>query len=297
MPNNLNTDRECRHRTRGGKMLHQVRKKEQAIIDEADQNFPDNLAVGETPVRDKVSKKTIFKFIIFGVIIVALLGYLAWDIIADGPLTQLLSNRDRLVEIMNSLGIWAPLFYILLQVVQIVVAPIPGQIVGGVGGFLFGYWGILWTTIGSTIGFWLVFVIARKFGRPLLEKIFKKSAVDKFDFIINAKGAALIIFAIFLLPGFPDDIVCYIAGLTKLSLKKLMVIAILGRFPTIVVINFIGAGLGENNIGMVAAASVIGVIILGIFTWKREAIIKLMKGNDTKQEDKTSPKITPKEKS
>lgn len=238
----------------------------------------------DSPLRNKISARTIIKFVIIGLLVVALLGYLAWDVIAKGPLMQLLSNRDQLVDMMERLGLWAPLVYIVLQVVQIVVAPIPGQIVGGVGGFLFGYWGILWTTIGSIFGFWLVFMIARKFGRPLLEKIFKKSAIDKFDFIINAKGAALIIFAIFLLPGFPDDIVCYIAGLTKLSMKKLMVIAILGRFPTIVVTNFIGAGLGENNIGLVAAASIIGVIFLGIFTWKREAIIRIMKG-----EKKTPP--------
>lgn len=245
-----------------------------------------------SPVRSEISKRTIIKFVIFGVLIIALLGYLTWDVIAKGPLMQLLSNRDQLVHLMERTGFFAPLIYILLQILQTVVAPIPGQIVGGVGGFLFGHWGILWTAIGSFIGFFLVFLIARKFGRPLLEKIFKKSAVDKFDFIINAKGASLILFAIFLLPGFPDDIVCYIAGLTKLSLKKLMAIAILGRLPTIVVTNFIGAGLGENNIGMVAAASIIGVIVLGIFTWKREAIIKIMKGeNNTKSsKDSSQPK-------
>ncbi len=241
--------------------------------------------------KSKIPTNTLIKVVVIGMLVIALLVYLVWDVIASGPLMQLLNNRDQLVEIMRSMGIWAPFFYILLQIVQIVVAPIPGQIVGGVGGFLFGHWGILWTAIGSFIGFWLVFVIARRFGRPLLEKIFKKSAIDKFDFIINAKGAAFILFAIFLLPGFPDDIVCYIAGLTKLSIRRLMVIAILGRLPTIVVTNFIGTGLGENNIGLVAALSIIGVIILGIFTWKREAIIKIMKrgeGNSKQSDSKTT---------
>lgn len=249
---------------------------------------PASLEVGEVPLRKNISKATIIKFVVLGIVILVLLGYLAWDIITKGPLMQLLMNRDELVAAMNSLGVWAPFFYIQLQVLQTVVAPIPGQIVGGVGGFLFGNWGILWTTIGSIIGFWLVFVIARKFGRPLLEKIFKKPAVEKFDFIINSKSAALIIFAIFLLPGFPDDIVCYIAGLTKLSLKKLMVISILGRFPTIVVTNMIGAGLGENNLGLVAALSVVGVIIVGIFTWKREAIMKSLKRGEKSADNKKS---------
>ncbi len=271
------------------KTLRKIRIAEEKAIEKQEETKPEALEVGETPLRKHIGVGTIIKFTILSVAIVGLLGYLAWDIITKGPLMQLLMNRDELVAAMNSLGPWAPFFYIQLQILQIVVAPIPGQIVGGVGGFLFGSWGILWSTIGSLIGFWLVFVIARKFGRPLLEKIFKKPAVDKFDFIINAKGAALIIFAIFLLPGFPDDIVCYIAGLTKLSLKKLMLISILGRFPTIVVTNMIGAGLGDNNLGLVAAVSVIGVIIVGIFTWKREAIIKLLKGKD-KDDSEEMPK-------
>lgn len=238
----------------------------------------------KSPLKQHISKSTIIKLIIFSAVIIALLGYLAWDIIAHGPLMQLLSNRDELVAAMNNLGPWAPFFYVMLQVLQVVVAPIPGQIVGGVGGFLFGHWGILWTTIGSLIGFWLVFCIARRFGRPLIEKIFKKPAVDKFDFIINAKTAPLIIFAIFLLPGFPDDLICYIAGLTKLSMRKLMLVAILGRFPTIVVTNYIGMGIGRN-IGLVIALSLIVVVFLGLVAWKREQIIAFLK-RDSKPEEK-----------
>lgn len=279
MPSKSSSDKKSKNRF--SKVLNKVREAEAKAITEQEAEKPEALEVGEPVLKQRITTSTIIKLVIFTVVIVAVLGYLAWDVIAKGPLMQLLSNRDELVRVMNDFGPWAPFFYVMLQVLQTVVAPIPGQIVGGVGGFLFGHWGILWTTIGSIIGFWLVFLIARRFGRPLLEKIFKKSVVDKFDFIINARGASLILFAIFLLPGFPDDVVCYIAGLTKLSIKRLMLIAILGRFPTIVVTNFIGAGLGENNLGMVAAASIIGVIVLGIFTWKREAIMKLLKRGET----------------
>lgn len=254
------------------------------------QNQPNRLPVGEIPLKKNISNSTIIKFIIAGVIVLLILGYLAWDVIAQGPLMQLLSNRDELVELINRAGLLAPLIYIVLQVVQVVVAPIPGQIVGGVGGFLFGHWGILWTTIGSFIGFWLVFLIARKFGRPLIEKIFKKPAVEKFDFIINAKGSALIIFAIFLLPGFPDDLVCYIAGLTKLPMRKLMLISILGRFPTIVLTNYIGMGI-NGNIGLVVGLSLVAVTIVAIASWKREQIIAFMKrSNSNDDKSKTANK-------
>lgn len=234
-------------------------------------------------LKKRISRKTYIKAVIVAVLVLILLGYFLWDIVFNGPVTSLLTNRDRLVELVERSGPLGPILYILLQILQTVIAPIPGQVVGSIGGFIFGPWGILWTTIGSLIGFWLVFLIARRLGRPFLEKIFKKSAIDKFDFIINAKSAPLIIFVIFLLPGFPDDIICYIAGLTKFSIRRLMLVAILGRFPTIVFTNYLGAGLSEH-LGLVIAAAVAGVFILGLFAWKREKIIAFLKRNEETNE-------------
>lgn len=245
----------------------------------------------QTIFKKRISRSTCIKAGIVAFLVVALVGYVIWDVAFHGPITAFLTNRERLVELVERSGPLGPILYILLQILQTVVAPIPGQVVGSIGGFIFGAWGILWTTIGSLIGFWLVFLIARRFGRPFLEKIFKKSAIDKFDFIINAKSAPLILFVIFLLPGFPDDIVCYIAGLTKLSLKRLMLIAILGRFPTIVFTNYLGAGLSDN-LGLVVAAAIIGVLILGFFTWKREKIISYLKRGEQQKDKAPLPPVT-----
>lgn len=246
------------------------------------------LPLDEPLVKKRLSRQTKVKVAIVALAATALVVYLILDIIFHGPLMSLLSNRDQLVMAVQSSGPFAPLLYILLQITQTVVAPIPGQIVGSVGGFLFGPWGILWTTIGSLIGCWIVFLLARHFGRPLLEKIFKKSVIAKFDFILEAKSASLILFAIFLLPGFPDDVVCYLAGLTKLSIKRLMVLVTLGRLPTIILTNYIGAGIGDN-FAMVAIAALLGVIILGIGIWQRERVMGLLKkqaGSTDKPKDK-----------
>ncbi len=228
-------------------------------------------------LKQRISRSTKIKIVLVGILAAIVLICLILDVAFNGPLMSLLSNRDQLVASVEKSGPFGPLLYIILQVTQTVVAPIPGQIVGSVGGFLFGPWGILWTTIGSLIGYWIVFMLARHYGRPLLEKIFKKSVIEKFDFILSAKSASLILFAIFLLPGFPDDVVCYIAGLTNLPISRLMIIVTLGRLPTIIMTNFVGAGISDN-FGLVAAVSVITVFFLGIVVWKREKIIKLLKG-------------------
>lgn len=260
------------------------------------QPTPSSQAPAEAPTPDeeardlflkkRISWKTWLKIGLTGAVIVAIIVYLAWDIIAKGPLTRFLMNRDQLVAAVESWGVFAPLLYIILQVVQTVVAPIPGQIVGSIGGFVFGVWGILWTSIGTLIGCFIVFKIARRFGRPLLEKIFKKSSIERFDFIINSKSASLALFLIFLLPGFPDDIICYIAGLTTIPIRKLMFIVLLGRLPVITLTNYIGAGLVENT-ALVAAVSIIGVIILGIGVWQRDRITKFLKRDSDPQNSTT----------
>lgn len=238
--------------------------------------MPNSISPNAPLVRKRLSRNTKIKVIVAGTLLAAVLVYCIFDVVFYGPLTALLSNRNQLVATVQSFGFFAPLLYILLQIVQTVVAPIPGQLVGSVGGFLFGFWGILWTLIGSIVGCYLVLRIARRFGRPLLEKIFKKSAIDKFDFIINAKSASFILFAIFLLPGFPDDVVCYIAGLTKISIKRLVLLFILGRFPTIVMTNFFGAGLG-NNLTLVAIIAFASVAIFGLGVWQRDWIMGFLK--------------------
>lgn len=235
------------------------------------------LPLDEPLLKKRIARRTKVKIIIAAIVVALLCVYLGWDLIFHGPLMSLLSNRDELVRAVEKSGPFAPLLYICLQIIQTVVAPIPGQVVGSVGGFIFGIWGIVWTTIGTIIGCYIVFRIARRFGRPLLEKIFKKSVIDQFDFILNAKSASLILFAIFLLPGFPDDVVCYVAGMTKLPIRRLVVIMILGRFPMIVLTNFLGAGLSDN-LGLVAIVSVLAILILGLALWKRDFVMSVLKG-------------------
>lgn len=238
--------------------------------------MPSSPAPSPSPLKKRFSRATKLKIVIVSLVILVCAIYLIWDIIFRGPLTSLLSNRDQLVVTVQKWGPYAPLLYILLQIAQTVVAPIPGQIVGSVGGFLFGGWGTLWTFIGTAIGCWIVFALSRRFGRPLIEKLFKKSALEKFDFVVNAKSASLILFAIFLLPGLPDDMVCYLAGLTKLPIRRLMVLVMLGHLPSIVLTNYIGAGLSDH-IGLVIIASLIAVAVFGIAVWQRERIMSYLK--------------------
>ena len=227
-------------------------------------------------LKHNLSRKTKIEIICVLVIILALLALLFFDIANHGPVSSFLSNRDQIVSVVKQAGIFGPLLFIVLQFLQTVLAPIPGQVTGAVGGFLFGWWGILWSLIGGSLGYLAIFWLSKRYGRPLVEKIFKKEALEKFDFIAG-EHAATVLFLIFLIPGLPDDMVCYVGGLTDISIKKLMVLITLGRIPSVVVVNYIGAGLGEENLLPVILVTLLVVIILGIVIYFREQILALLR--------------------
>ena len=237
--------------------------------------------------KKNISTKLKIEIAVVVILCVAICGYVAWDVLSGGPLTQLFNNREEMIAFVGSLGPLGPLAYMALQILQTVVAPIPGNVVGAIGGLLFGWWGILWTTIGATIGATLVFWISRRFGRTLVEKLVKKESLDKFDFVIG-KRAGVILFLIFLIPGLPDDIVCYIAGLTDVPLKKLILIFALGRLPAVVGNNITGTGLSEGNIGLVIGLVTAGAVLFAILYWQQENIMKLLgRQADLEKENKS----------
>ena len=240
-----------------------------------------SLAKNQLPTEDRpptkkqsrrLSTGAKVKIVILVLLVFAAITYVIWDAVTNGPLTQLFQNRDELAAYIKTKGVLAPIVYVLLQIAQTVFAPIPGNVVGGIGGFLFGWWGILWTLIGSMIGFWIVFVLSRRFGRPLVEKVIQRENLEKFDFIIG-KRAPVVLFVIFLIPGLPDDIVAYIAGLTEVKIKNLVLLAIIGRLPSIVVTNYIGMGLGMGNVRLIGLITLGVALVLALIVWQRERIM------------------------
>lgn len=152
-------------------------------------------------------------------------------------------SRERLVAFLNSLGPASFIGFILLQLFQVVAAPVPGEVTGILGGYLYGTGlGLLLSTIGLTAGSWIAFSLSRIFGRPFVEKFVSKETINKYDYLLHHKGAFLV-FLLFLIPGFPKDILCYILGLGHLTTREFLVISTVGRFAGTVLLT-----LGGNYI-------------------------------------------------
>ena len=96
---------------------------------------------------------------------------------------QVLADKEKTTEIIESFGYFAPLAFIGAQVFQVVFAPIPGEATGFLGGYLFGVLpGFLYSTAGLTAGSYLAFQLARLLEVSFVEAIVSKEVLKKFDF-------------------------------------------------------------------------------------------------------------------
>lgn len=156
-------------------------------------------------------------------------------------------SPKRLGVFIASFGPFAALVFLIVQILQVVAAPIPGEVTGFVGGFLFGtVYGALLSTIGLTVGSTLAFSVARKFGMRFVEKVVKRQYIEKFNFFVTHKGL-YITFVLFLLPGFPKDALCYFLGLTRLRLLDFILMNVFGRFPGTLILTLQGNAVRKGE--------------------------------------------------
>jgi len=138
-------------------------------------------------------------------------------------------TRESVRDWVKSFGAWAPLAFFALQFVQVIISPIPGSVTTIAGGMLFGFLYGFALSLGAVfLGSVTAFLLGKAFGRPLVEKIAGKSTVDKYMKSVSSRQRVVLIM-MFLLPFFPDDLLCLIAGLSAMRLPQFSLIMILTR--------------------------------------------------------------------
>ncbi|MDD5154744.1 MAG: VTT domain-containing protein [Desulfovibrionales bacterium] len=199
--------------------------------------------------------------------------------------SALLSDREKIRNFVASFGPLAPLAFIGLQVMQVLISPIPGEATGFIGGYLFGaVKGFIYSTVGLTLGSWLAFSISRLFTPYVTRRLGGTKIYNKFNFIVEHQGV-IIAFIFFLLPGFPKDYLCYLLGLSLMPTSVFLVIAAVGRMPGTLMLVLQGSKVFDQ-------AYAIFFILLGIalaaviFSYMaREKIYRLVQGFHAKNTD------------
>jgi uncharacterized membrane protein YdjX (TVP38/TMEM64 family) len=184
-------------------------------------------------------------------------------------------DRQKILSFLQSLGPISFLGFIILQVLQVVAAPIPGEVTGFIGGYLYGpLMGLLISTVGLTIGSWAAFALARALGRPFVERFVKKETMEKYDYLLHHKGIFLI-FLLFLIPGTPKDFLCYILGLGHLTTKEFLVISTVGRFAGTLLLSLGGNYIRQHQyyrFSVLLAVAIVCVFLSMVYKDKLEAL-------------------------
>jgi uncharacterized membrane protein YdjX (TVP38/TMEM64 family) len=214
-------------------------------------------------------------------------------------------DTKEIRDLVKSSGIWGPLIFIGLQIVQVVVFIIPGEVTQFAGGFIFGTWiGTLLSVIGIVIGSAINFYIGKLLGIPFVKALFKKEQIDTVESLISSsksqKIGTLVIFGIFLIPAFPKDVITYVAGLTPMRFSVFLFVSGLGRLPGILVSSIMGENAEQQNWIIVIIVAVLGIGLFIAGTIFREQIfnffnaklkqIEEVKARRTTRTRKTRPK-------
>src|SRR5262245_17881464 len=135
----------------------------------------------------RFGRKTIAGFVLAGLV----LGGLFYLLYIHG-LISFFTDRHRLLDFIHAHRAYAAVIFIGLQTLQVIAAPVPGEVTGLVGGYIFGpAAGVLYSTIGLTLGSWIAFMLARLAGQPLVELVAKPETIKRYDYVMKHKGMFL----------------------------------------------------------------------------------------------------------
>ena len=188
-------------------------------------------------------------------------------------------------EFVHSFGAWAPVVFIVAQIMQAIIAPIPSEGITIAGGFIFGKWvGIIYSFIGEFIGAALCFMLARWFGRGVVEKIIKKADLEAADNFFETKKGAWAIFIARLTPIISFDVVSYASGLTSMSFGNYMIATTLGMIPRIALLTWLGHKTSGSLLWMFLAMFLIVlalIILMPLLAKYQNKKKKVSKKNET----------------
>ena len=211
----------------------------------------------ESQIRIFASARSRRTAVLYLGLLVGLLIFIVW---LTRRRFELLSDPAALRAFVASFGVFAPIAFISLQAAQVVIAPVPGHVMGFVSGYLFGSVnGTVYSLIGTAIGSAIAFSLARRFGRPFVEHAIHPDTLDLFDDFVDEHGL-LAMFVVFLVPGLPDDALCFVGGLTRIPVWQLVIVSVVGRFPGFALANLAGDWFAQRR--LLAMAGLIGLLLL-----------------------------------
>ena len=208
--------------------------------------------------------------LLFATLAVFLIVY--WD-----PLMGLVRDPEDLRAWVESYGAVAPAAFVAVQVLQVVVLVIPGEVPQIAAGYLFGIpLGIVLTLVGAALGSAIGFLLSRALGRPFLHAIASKERSAQVEEMIASPRGVAILFLLYLIPGIPKDVLCYVAGIGPMRMGVYLLASTVGRIPGVALSVVLGEALAERQWAVVAIASGIAMVLFVTGYLMRRRLLELL---------------------
>ena len=181
-------------------------------------------------------------------------------------------SREDFRDCVRSFGALGPGIVLGLQVLQVFIALIPGEIVESAAGFVLGPWlGTAVCYLGIAIASTLILTLTRRYGVQLVEVFVSREKINELRFLNTEQKRNTLIFLLFFIPGTPKDLLTYFVGLTDIRLRTFLLLSMVARIPSVLTSTFGGHLLGEERyIGAVILYGVTGLLsLLGLMGYNR----------------------------
>ena len=173
-------------------------------------------------------------------------------------------SQEDFRDYVRSFGVLAPLVMLALQILQVFIALIPGEIVESAAGYVLGPWmGTAVCYLGICLASTLIFALTRRYGVRLVEVFVSREKINELRFLNTEQKRNTLIFLLFFIPGTPKDLLTYFVGLTDIRLQTFLLLSMVARIPSVVTSTFGGHLLGqEKYIGAVVLYAITGLLSL-----------------------------------
>ena len=181
-------------------------------------------------------------------------------------------SQDDFREYIRSFGALGPLVLLGLQILQVFIALIPGEIVESAAGYACGPWmGTAVCYLGICIASVLIFTLTRRYGVRLVEVFISREKINELRFLNTERKRNNLIFLLFFIPGTPKDLLTYFVGLTDIRLRTFLLLSMVARIPSVISSTFGGHLLGEQRyLGAVILYGITGLLSLaGLLGYNR----------------------------
>lgn len=211
--------------------------------------------------NSRFDRSTILKFagLIAFFAVIAVIVAIMWPYIAD-VFTE--GGVDRLVERVRDAGVGGVFILLGMQLLQIIVAFIPGEVVQLAAGLMYGPWlGALIILLGCVISSALIYKLVHALGAPFVQSMVSTEHLEKFRAFEKTGKLDVVVFVLFLIPGMPKDVFTYLVPLTDMKMGRFLLLATVGRIPGVLASTYVAHGFAEGELaGPIAVVVVVAII-------------------------------------